>query len=204
MKRGTRMKWAALGMIIAMLVVAASAFASAGGELAPFLLRSGEEPGFHAGKPGSATSIHEAVDEYPSKQEAEETTRLTSEGFVGEMYESTHDPKLHSEGASSVIELGSAAQADVALSFQVHTAIAAEGKAALIGRFSVAGVPDARAFTARERHHAGAGANIYWREGNCELFVGDSLATGSASAAAAIAKAGALAVYKRTGNASCP
>lgn len=50
------MKWAALGTMIAVLVMAASAFASAGGGLTPFLLRSGEEPGFHAGKPESATS----------------------------------------------------------------------------------------------------------------------------------------------------
>jgi hypothetical protein len=198
------MKWVALGTMTAMFVFAASALALAGSGLAPFLLRSGEEPGFHAGKPGTVNSIHEDVEEEPAKQAAEETTRLTSEGFVSEMYESTHDAKLHAEGASAVIELGSAGQADAAVSFDTHAAIAAQGKKVLIGHFRIPGVPGARAFTAKERHHAGAAANVYWREGDCEVFVGDSLRVGSPAAAAAVAKAGTLAVHKRTRKATCP
>ncbi len=188
----------------AALVLAASAVALAGTSLTQFVLLPGEETGFKPGKPQPASTVKAWVHRESRGDAKKDSKRLTAEGFVAAISESTHNAKLHGEGLSSAVELGSQAQAAKELAYDVRSDIASQGKGTLIHRFSIAGVPGAVGFTAKGPHNEpGGAANVAWQEGSCVLLVGDFLPKGSGSALAGPVTAGTIAVYKRT-NGSCP
>lgn len=196
------MKWAViLGGVAAALVLPASAIAAS--SLSQFVVLPGEETGFVPAKTQSDASIKAYVHGDSRKQAKEETKQLRAEGFVAARFEFTHDATLHAEGLSSVVELGSPAQADRWLADELRTDIAAQGKNAHVHRFSVAGVPGAKGFDAKDGTNPQAASNVLWREGKCVLLVGDFLPKGSITALTAPVKAGTLAVYQRTGG-TCP
>jgi hypothetical protein len=172
--------------------------------LTSFVLRTGEETGFKPAAPRVYTSIaawvHGAHD---TAQEAKmDSARLKAEGFRGGVTEETTSIRglATGGGLSYVVELGSPTAAAKELAYDVRSNIAAQGKGALIHRFTVAGVPGAVGFTARTAHKPGGAANVSFREGNCVLLVGDSLAKGDL---AGPVRAGVVAIYGRT-RGTCP
>ena len=191
------------GGVGAALVLAASAVALAGTSLTQFVLLPGEETGFKPGRPQLASTVKAWVHGESKGDAKKDSKRLTAEGFVAAVSELTHNAKLHGEGLSSAVELGSPAQAAKELAYDVRSDIASQGKGTLIHKFSIAGVPGAVGFTAKGRHEPGGAANVAWQEGSCVLLVGDFLPKGSGSALAGPVTAGTIAVYKRT-NGSCP
>ena len=191
--------------LAAFLGASASALAlPAAPDLTSFVVRAGEETGFKPAAPRVFTSIaawvHGAHD---TTQEAKrDSARLKAEGFRGGVIEETTSIRglAAGGGLSYVVELGSPKAAAKELAYDVRSNIALQGKGALIHRFTVAGVPGAVGFTARTAHKPGGAANVSFREGNCVLLVGDSLANGDL---AGPVNAGVVAIYRRT-HGTCP
>jgi hypothetical protein len=190
-----------IASLSAALALAAGALAAT--SLTQFVVLPGEETGFLPEKPQSVTTLKAYVRGATRKEAQRETKRLSSEGFVAAIREHTRDAKLHAEGLSTALALGSPAAAAKELASELKSDIAAQGKSAIIHWFVIAGVPGAVGFTATEHHHPGGASNVVWREGSCVLLVGDFLPHGSSAALTAPVTAGTLAVEGRTAGA-CP
>ena len=169
--------------------------------LAPFLLKSHEEPGFTvSGHPTTITKPSGLIASGSlNKSESNSfVSTLQKAGFVKAAEESTSGSGSN-EGLSLVIQFSNpaGAQAGAALFLQV-------AKSGQTGTklFSVAGVPGAKGVTVTGG--AGGSANAYWSAGDCAFGSGayEALAT-SAKAAASPVQAGIRAQAKRVGT-TCP
>ena len=169
--------------------------------LAPFLLKSGEEPGFTvSGHPTTiATPSGLIASGSLTKSESKSfVSTLRKAGFVKAVEENTKGSGSN-EGLSLVIQFSNpaGAQAGAALFLQV-------AKSGQTGTkpFSVAGVPGAKGVTVTGG--AGGSANAYWSAGDCAFGSGayEALVT-SAKAAASPVQAGIRAQAKRVGT-TCP
>jgi hypothetical protein len=169
--------------------------------LAPFLLKSHEEPGFTVS--GHPTTITRPAGLIASgsltKSESKSfVSTLQKAGFVKAVEEGTTGSGGN-EGLSLVIQFSNpaGAQAGAALFLQV-------AKSGQTGTrlFSVAGVPGAKGVTVTGG--AGGSANAYWSAGDCAFGSGayEALVT-SAKAAASPVQAGIRAQAKRVGT-TCP
>jgi hypothetical protein len=169
--------------------------------LAPFLLKSHEEPGFTVS--GHPTTITKASGLIASgsltKSESKSfVSTLQKAGFVQAVEEGTKGSGSN-EGLSLVIQFSNpaGAQAGAALFLQV-------AKSGQTGTklFTVAGVPGAKGVTVTGG--AGGSANAYWSAGDCAFGSGayEALVT-SAKAAASPVQAGIRAQAKRVGT-TCP
>jgi hypothetical protein len=191
--------------LVALLSASASALSlPAGSDLTNFVLRTGEETGFKPEAPHVYTSLAAWLrGAHDTAQEAKrDSARLTAEGFQGAVLEYTNLTRAPASGGglSYVLALGSATAAAKELAYDVRSDITAQGKGAVIHRFTIADVPGAVGFTARSAHRPGGAANVSFREDGCVLLVGDSLAKGDL---AGPVKAGTLAIYRRT-HGHCP
>jgi hypothetical protein len=169
--------------------------------LAPFLLKSHEEPGFTvSGHPSTITKPSGliATGSLTKSESKSFVSTLQKAGFVQAVEESTKGSGSN-EGLSLVIQFSdpAGAQAGAALFLQV-------AKSGQTGTklFSVAGVPGARGVTVTGG--AGGSANAYWSAGDCAFGSGayEALVT-SARAAASPVQAGIRAQAKRVGT-TCP
>ena len=169
--------------------------------LAPFLLKSHEEPGFTVS--GSATTIAKpsaliASGSFTKSESKSFVSTLQKAGFVAAVEETTKGSGSN-EGLSLVIQFSDPAGAQAGAALFLQVAKSGQSGTKL---FSVAGVPGARGVTVTGG--AGGSANVYWSAGDCAFGSGvyEGLVT-SAKAAAAPVQAGIRAQSKRVGT-TCP
>lgn len=190
----------ALAAALALAVLAGGALAAAGG-LTGFLLRSGEQTGFHLhGRPVTQTTITAFVNfgGGTRKERQTETAQLTKEGFV-----LASNEQLSASGGragfSLAMEFTSPTGASAAAGDLLKTAIQGQ-KGSKLSRFRVKGVPSARGVLAR----GGTvdTANVYWTEGSCAFGSGDYIPSGAGPVTAPVIT-GAQKLNRRT-RGTCP
>jgi hypothetical protein len=180
---------------------AANANARAGAEnLDRFLMREGEEPGFRRGalpeaeprSGGTITGVKAYVKDM--RLAPADARRLRSEGFISYAFQPIRGPET--AGITNVALYATAEGAKHSLAHELRTdVIRASGPVANLRRFSVAGIPGARGWTASEPHVG----NVLWVQGRCMLVLGNQ---GPGPFAGPLSK-GARAIYERT-NGQCP
>ncbi len=169
--------------------------------LAPFLLRSHEEPGFTvSGHPTTITNPSGLIASGSlTKSESKSfVSTLQKAGFVKAVEENTTGSGSN-EGLSLVIQFTNPAGAQAGAALFLQVAKSGQTGAKL---FSVTGVPGAKGVTVTGG--AGGSANAYWSAGDCAFGSGayEALVT-SAKAAASPVQAGIRAQAKRVGT-TCP
>jgi hypothetical protein len=169
--------------------------------LAPFLLKSHEEPGFTvSGHPTTiATPSGLIASGSLTKSESKSfVDTLQKAGFVKAVEENTKGSGSN-EGLSLVIQFSNPAGAQAGAALFLQVAKSGQSGTKL---FSVAGVPGAKGVTVTGG--AGGSANAYWSAGDCAFGSGayEALVT-SAKAAASPVQAGIRAQAKRVGT-TCP
>jgi hypothetical protein len=169
--------------------------------LAPFLLKSHEEPGFTvSGHPTTITKPSGLIASGSlTKSESKSfVSTLQNAGFVKAVEENTTGSGSN-EGLSLVIQFTNPAGAQVGAALFLQVAKSGQTGTKL---FTVDGVPGAKGVTVTGG--AGGSANAYWSAGDCAFGSGayEALVT-SAKAAAAPVQAGIRAQAKRVGT-TCP
>jgi hypothetical protein len=169
--------------------------------LAPFLLKSHEEPGFTvSGHPTTITKPSGLIASGSlTKSESKSfVSTLQKAGFVKAVEENTTGSGSN-EGLSLVIQFTNPAGAQVGAALFLQVAKSGQTGTKL---FTVDGVPGAKGVTVTGG--AGGSANAYWSAGDCAFGSGayEALVT-SAKAAASPVQAGIRAQAKRVGT-SCP
>jgi hypothetical protein len=169
--------------------------------LAPFLLKSHEEPGFAvSGHPTTITKPSGLIASGSlTKSESKSfVSTLQKAGFVKAVEEGTTGSGSN-EGLSLVIQFTNPAGAAAGAALFLQVAKSGQAGTEL---FTVAGVPGAKGVTVTGG--AGGSANAYWSAGDCAFGSGayEALVT-SAKAAAAPVQAGIRAQAKRVGT-TCP
>jgi hypothetical protein len=162
--------------------------ALAGETVARYLLRSGEQPGFHvAGRPVVAPTVAASVrDLHMTGPQATTFARLlTGAGFAGGAQERLAGPGGQ-QGFALVATFTRASGPATVRNYLIATAYHdnAGGHIRLV-RFRVPGVPSARGVTASDG--AVATANAYWTEGRCVFGSGLYLPSAAGRTPAAIA-----------------
>jgi hypothetical protein len=202
-------RWCATGVCGALVLAGIGLPALFGGQagaattssLAPFLLKSHEEPGFTvSGHPTTITKPAGLIagGSLTKSESKSFVSTLQKAGFVKAVEEGTTGSGSN-EGLSLVIQFTNpaGAQAGAALFLQV-------AKSGQVGTklFSVPGVPGAQGVTVTGG--AGGSANAYWSAGDCAFGSGayEGLVT-SPKAAASPVQAGIRAQAKRVGT-TCP
>jgi hypothetical protein len=175
--------------------------ATTASSLAPFLLRSHEEPGFTvSGHPTTITKPSELIASGSlTKSESKSfVSTLQKAGFVKAVEENTTGSGSN-EGLSLVIQFTNPAGAQAGAALFLQVAKSGQTGAKL---FSVTGVPGAKGVTVTGG--AGGSANAYWSAGDCAFGSGayEALVT-SAKAAASPVQAGIRAQAERVGT-TCP
>jgi hypothetical protein len=190
-----------LGGIGSSALFGGSVGAATTSSLAPFLLKSHEEPGFTvSGHPTTITKPSGLIASGSlTKSESKSfVSTLQKAGFVKAVEESTTGSGSN-EGLSLVIQFSNPAGAQTGAALFLQVAKSGQTGTKL---FSVAGVPGAKGVTVTGG--AGGSANAYWSAGDCAFGSGayEALAT-SAKAAASPVQAGIRAQAKRVGT-TCP
>ena len=192
-------------------------FATGGAALATqpltaFVALRGEETGFSPqGRPAVYSKLHNLLVDGFSDTPAQlkvDAPRLRRERFVAGVVEHTSYSAAPSRGAgaSDVLEFGSATgarreQAAVVQQLVVSQRAPVSGQPKLVTRrFTVPGVPSAEGITGTPTGLPGGQANVFFIEGRCMLFVGDSLASGSITQPVTMA---VESIYRRT-RGRCP
>jgi hypothetical protein len=153
--------------------------------VAALLVRPGEMPGFGFDGPRKVSA--QVNDFAPTSKDA---ARFRADGFADGATQPLRGP-----GGAIGISVGfvfanpSAAQRELVRS--LAESLASQGSAR-IARFTVAGVPTARGFTAVTGSQRAT--NVVFRSGRCMLLIGD---IGRQSSLPAAVKAGVRAVYRR-------
>jgi hypothetical protein len=160
----------------------------------PYLVRSGEEPGYSLeGEPIlSSTPMEWAKGE---KDPTPEVARLTSEGFRDAVIQ--HTAANEGAGVSWVIQLATPSAAR-------HELKASYGRAAAeqnpVSPFAISELPGSQGFVSHGT--GGSAANVWFREGSCVLLIGD-LASSRTDPMPAVTAA-ALSIYHATEHAVGP
>jgi hypothetical protein len=168
---------------LAVCVVVASVLAgcgssSSGMKLTAYLVHGSQETGFTTqGKPSVETSLQSYVtSDYGA---GSDPTTLKAEGFKEFADVNTGGPSGE-QGGSFALALGSPSAAVHEQAASLTAARQGQGGAKLVP-FTVPGVPGSTGV-----HAVGPSAtsNVYWREGTCVLWVGDTDSSGPVIAAA--------------------
>lgn len=159
-------------------VLAGCGSSSSGLKLTGYLVHGSQETGFTTQGP---PTVEGSVQSYVGSQYggASDPSTLKAEGFKGFVDVNTAGPKGE-QGGSFAEELGSSAAAAHEEAAAVAGAKQEQGGAKLVG-FTVPGVPGSTGIRALGSHPT---SNVYWREGNCLLWVGDTDSSGPVIAAA--------------------
>jgi hypothetical protein len=202
-----RIRLRALAMVGAVsLVLAVAGGVALAAPYAPpdatYLLRSGEQPGFHVKGQVQITptiAAYVKLAELKGKAAAAATKLLNTAGYAGGADEGLGGAK-GLQGFSVVETFSQAAGPALVRNFLINQAVGNQkGGGTKEYRFSVPGVSSARGVTAVDGKIATA--NVYWTEGSCELGSGLYLPKGgklSAKAIAAPVIAGVKAQHRRT------
>ncbi len=164
-------------------VVMASALAGCGSSssglgLTAYLVHRGQETGFHT---QGAPTVKKSLQSYMASDygSGSDPTRLQAQGFKRFATVGTAGPGGE-QGGSFALEVGSPSAAAQEQATSLAYARQNQGGAKLVP-FTVPGVPGATGV-----HAAGSTAtsNVYWHEGRCVLWVGDTDSDGPVIAAA--------------------
>lgn len=168
---------------LAVCVVVASVLAgcgsgSSGMKVTAYLVHGSQETGFTTqGKPSVETSLQSYVtSDYGASSDP---TTLKAEGFKEFADVNTGGPSGE-QGGSFALELGSPSAAVHEQAASLTVAKQGQGGAKLV-LFTVPGVPASIGIHALGSQST---SNVYWREGTCVLWVGDTDSSGPVIAAA--------------------
>jgi hypothetical protein len=170
-------------------------------DLGRYLMRRDEEPGFRRGAApgatpesgGTITGVKAFVSQMRLAQP--DARRLRSEGFVSYAFAPIRG-RRGAAGITNIALFETAGGAQHNMEWELRTdAIRAAGPVANLHRFTVAGIPGARGWTASEPRIA----NLWWVQGRCVLVLGNQ---GPGSLIEPLSK-GARAIFERT-NGKCP
>jgi hypothetical protein len=166
-----------LGVVVAS-VLAGCGSASSGLKLTAYLVHGSQESGFST---QGAPSVMKSLSSYLASQfgSGSDPTRLKAEGFREFATVGTGGPSGE-QGGSFALELGSPSAAVHEQAASLAYAKQGQGGEKLVP-FTVPGVPGSTGV-----HAVGSQAtsNVYWHEGTCTLWVGDTDASGPVIAAA--------------------
>lgn len=176
---GRRGFTAVLGMgVVVASVLAGCGSASSGLELTAYLVHGSQETGFST---QGAASEMKSLSSYLASQygAGSDPTRLKAEGFREFATVGTGGPSGEG-GGSFALELGSPSAAVHEQAASLAYASQSQGGATLVP-FTVPGVPGSTGV-----HAVGSTgtSNVYWHEGTCVLWVGDTDSSGPVIAAA--------------------
>lgn len=164
------------------------------------VVHPGELPGFPSAKVklASATSASRYAKDvlHDSSREArKEVAKLKREGFregVQELLRGSQGQAL-----SSAVVFRSRARAQHELKASIAEAVKAQGRSAVIKRFTVAAIPGSFGFSATEAGHPGGAANVLFASGRCFFILGDALNSAPPEQLSVAPIAGAMALYQR-------
>ena len=181
-----------LGVGLGVIAVVATAgcggdASSSAGNLKPYLIEGNEETGYTIQRP--LEHYKSAAGYAAQEQQPEDAQQLRRAGFQQALVENT----AGGDGLSFVLQFATASDAAREESSDLQTDLGDQGGSQVF-RFSVPGVPGSEGFGVRG---TAGDANVLFREGRCELLVGDEAAPHAATYEAAVI-AGVQAIYKRT------
>jgi hypothetical protein len=164
--------------VVVASVLAACGSGSSGMKLTAYLVHGSQETGFTTqGNPSVETSLQSYVtSDYGASSDA---TTLKAEGFKGFADVNTGGPSGE-QGGSFALELGSPSAAVHEQAASLTAAKQDQGGAKLVS-FTVPGLPASTGIRALGSQST---SNVYWREGRCVLWVGDTASSGPVIAAA--------------------
>jgi hypothetical protein len=164
--------------VVVASVVAGCGSSSSGMKLSAYLVHGSQETGFTTqGAPSVETSLQSYL---ASRYGAgSDPTTLKAEGFKEFADVNTGGPSGE-QGGSFALELGSPSAATHEQVASLTTAKQGQGGAKLVP-FTVPGVPGS---TGVHAVGSSSSSNVYWREGTCVLWVGDTDSSGPVIAAA--------------------
>ena len=181
--RGRTSERCEFGRALAVCVVVATVLAGCGSsspglKLTGYLVDSSQETGFTT---QGASSVETSLESYMSSDfgASSDSTTLKAEGFKEFADVNTGGPSGE-QGGSFALELGSSSAALHEQAASLTAAKQDQGGATLVP-FTVPGVPGSTGI-----HAVGSQStsNVYWSEGTCVLWVGDTDSSGPVIAAA--------------------
>jgi hypothetical protein len=151
-------------------------------DLARFLMRKGEEPGFRQGAlPDAQPRARETITGVPALVKADDLSaadarRLRREGFISVTFQPIRGPR-RTAGVSSVALFATAQGARHNMAHEARPDVIRRF-VKKVRRFTVPGVPGARGFTAFKPDFApsdpeGRVGQVYWVQGRCLLSLGN-------------------------------
>lgn len=164
-------------------------------DLAQFLMRDGEEPGFRQGAaPGATPAARDTIEGVEAfvadlGLSPADARRLRDEGFISFMVQPIRGPKSAGLSNVALYETEEGAAQSLAHDLQPEV-IRAGGPIKDLRFFRVPGIPGARGWTASEPHVG----NVMWVQGRCLLALGNQ---GPGPLAGPLST-GARAIYTRT------
>jgi hypothetical protein len=186
---------------VGVLAVAATA-AVAAPEISPSSLvaHPRELPGFASAKVKLATATSASryakdVLHDGSREARKEVAKLKRDGFREGVQELLRGSQ--GEALSSAVVFRSPARAQHELKASVAEAVKAQGRSAVIKRFTVATIPGSFGFSATEAGHPGGAANLLFASGRCFFILGDALKSAPPEQLSVAPIAGATALYRR-------
>ena len=164
-------------------------------QLAPFLMRKGEEPGFRpVDEPQTIVGV-DALLGGPEVTPAD-AKRLRRLGFVASIFQPTTGPSSAGVTTIDLFETADGARRSVVHELDPRV-LRARGLE--VGRrFSVSGVPGGGGWIGRDLHDNRIG-HVLWPQGRCLMLLGNEGPSPSPKALST----GAQAIYRRTGG-KCP
>jgi hypothetical protein len=170
-------RWLGPGLLAAALVAGCGS-SSSGLKLTAYVVHGSQETGFST---QGAPTVTSSLDSYLSTDStaSSDRGRLKAEGFAQFATVGTGGPNAE-QGGSFALALGSTSAAASEQPRFLTSAIQAQRQQKLV-RFTVPGVPGATGVRALGTQPS---SNVYWQEGRCVLWVGDTASPGPVIAAA--------------------
>ena len=175
-------RWSFIGVlgmgVLVVVLLAGCGSSSSGLKLTAYVVHGSQETGFST---QGAPTVTRSLDSYLSNDPtaSSDRERLKSEGFTQFATVGTGGPNAE-QGGSFALELGSTSAAVHEQPLLLASAMQNQGGEKVV-RFTVPDVPGSTGI-----HAAGAqpSSNVYWHEGKCVLWVGDTASSGPVIAAA--------------------
>jgi hypothetical protein len=167
-----------LAVCVVASVLAGCGSGSSGMQLTGYLVHGSQETGFST---QGAPSVIKSLNSYATSQygAGSDPTTLKAEGFKEFADVNTGGPSGE-QGGSFALELGSPSAATHEQAASLTMAKQDQGGGKLVP-FTVPGVPGSTGINAVGSQST---SNVYWREGTCVLWVGDTDSSGPVIAAA--------------------
>jgi len=168
----------AVAVCVVASVLAGCGSSSSGMKLTAYLVHGSQETGFTT---QGAPTVESSLQSYLASQYGggSDPTTLKAEGFKEFVDVNTAGPSGE-QGGSFALELGSRSAAAHEQAASLTAAKQSQGGAKLVP-FTVPGVPGS---TGVDAVGSQSTSNVYWREGTCVLWVGDTDSSGPVVAAA--------------------